>query len=150
MSAPRKALAVPTFSSVPAVVATVAPKALASWMAMVPMPPVAPWIRTVSPACSCAVMIRFEYTVAATSGQGRGGNQVHAVGNPQHLLGADRDLLRVAAARQQRHHLVPDGKRFGDARTEAGYPAGNFQAQESPRRRAAAGRSPSAAARRRG
>ena len=60
MSAPRNALAVPTFSALPAVVATRAPMAFASWMAMVPIPPVAPWMRTVSPGCSCAVMIRLE------------------------------------------------------------------------------------------
>jgi hypothetical protein len=37
-------------SSDPAVAMTVAPKALASWIAVVPMPEVPPWTRKVSPA----------------------------------------------------------------------------------------------------
>ena len=54
-------------------------------------------------------------------------DQIHAVGDPQNLPRRHGHLLGVAAAGEQRHHLVPHGKCLGHARAEAGNPAGDFQ-----------------------
>lgn len=57
-----------SFSFVPAVTATLAPTALASWMAMVPMPLEPPCTRRVSPGRRWEIMKTFDQTVQATSG----------------------------------------------------------------------------------
>ena len=75
---------------------------------MVPMPEAPPWISTVCPARRPAVITRFDQTVQAASGRPAALQQVDAGGNRQHLDGRHRDPLRVAAAGQQRAHLVAD------------------------------------------
>ena len=55
-------------SGAPAVAATRAPSALATWMAWLPMPLLPPWIRNVSPAASRPAATMFDQTVQATSG----------------------------------------------------------------------------------
>src|SRR5260370_15659602 len=57
-----------SFSADPAVTATVAPKCLPSWIAIVPIPLDPPCTRNVSPAASRAAMKTLEYTVQTTSG----------------------------------------------------------------------------------
>ena len=57
-----------SFSGDPAVHATLAPKALPSWIAMVPIPPLPPWTSSVSPPVSRASWKTFAYTVHAVSG----------------------------------------------------------------------------------
>ena len=57
-----------SFSAVPPVVATRAPRAWASWIANVPMPPAPPWTRNVSSGRRPATMNTLDHTVAATSG----------------------------------------------------------------------------------
>src|SRR5450759_1228541 len=54
--------------AVPAVTATRAPTARASWIAIVPIPLDPPWIRIVCPGCRLAVMNTLDHTVHATSG----------------------------------------------------------------------------------
>ncbi len=67
MSAPSS-LQRASFSGPPAVTATVAPAALASWIAIVPIPLEPPCTSTVSPGRTWATMNRFDHTVHATSG----------------------------------------------------------------------------------
>jgi hypothetical protein len=52
-----------TFSALPAVVMTVAPNALASWIAASPMPLVPPWTMNVSPRESFARSKTLFHTV---------------------------------------------------------------------------------------
>jgi hypothetical protein len=56
-------------SSLPAVTMTVAPAALASWMAVTPMPLVPPWISSVSPACRRPRSNTLLQTVKKVSGR---------------------------------------------------------------------------------
>jgi hypothetical protein len=58
-----------TFSAEPAVVMTVAPQALATWMAVVPMPLLPPWMSTVSPRARRARSRRLWCTVKSVSGR---------------------------------------------------------------------------------
>jgi hypothetical protein len=67
MSAPSDRQ-VASLSSEPAVAATVAPSACASWIAIVPIPPAPPCTRNVSPGWRPAIMNTLDHTVAATSG----------------------------------------------------------------------------------
>src|SRR5699024_6804315 len=53
--------------SEPTVVSTLAPSSRASWIAVVPMPPVPPWISTVCPSPSPPSITRLDTTVAHTS-----------------------------------------------------------------------------------
>ncbi len=54
--------------ALPAVVATVAPRCLASWIAMDPTPPAPPWISTFWPGCSRPRSTSACHAVSATSG----------------------------------------------------------------------------------
>ena len=67
-SAP-KATQAAHFSSLPAVTMTWQPKALASWMAVTPMPLLPPCTSSVSPACSRAMWKTFCQTVKKVSGR---------------------------------------------------------------------------------
>ena len=67
MSAPSSAQRA-SFSVLPAVTATVAPTALASWIAIVPMPLEPPCTSSVSPGRRWAIMKTFDQTVQVTSG----------------------------------------------------------------------------------
>jgi hypothetical protein len=55
-------------SSAPAVAITIEPKALASWIAVVPMPDVPPWTSRVSPAFSAPRSKTLVQTVKVVSG----------------------------------------------------------------------------------
>ena len=56
------------FSVLPTVASTRMPRARATWIACVPIPPAPPWTRRVSPSRAAAAMNTLENTVAATSG----------------------------------------------------------------------------------
>jgi len=56
-------------SSLPAVTITVAPAALAIWMAVTPMPLEPPWINKVSPACKRPRSNTLLHTVKKVSGK---------------------------------------------------------------------------------
>ena len=76
-----------SFSSDPAVVATRAPSARASWIAKVPMPPAPPCTSSVSSGCSPATMNTLDQTVQATSGSAAAVDEVDALGHGHHLPG---------------------------------------------------------------
>ena len=88
--------------------ATRAPSAFATWIACVPMPPVPPCTRNVSPAASRAVITTFDHTVHATSGIPAAVTRSTPVGHGQQLRRGHRHLLGVPAAREQRAHRVAD------------------------------------------
>ena len=91
-----------------AVTATVAPSIRATWMAIVPIPELPPWISTVCRADSPAVITRFDHTVQVTSGRPAALTRSTPSGHRQHLHGGHDHPLRVPAAGQQRADLVAD------------------------------------------
>ena len=126
----------------PTVTITLAPNALASWIAMVPMPDEPPWISSVSPAFKRAAL---EHIVPDRHQRFRGRAGLHASTAPAgtaHRLGILRDaILRVAAAGHQRHHLVAELVLVG-AGADRDHFAGDFEAGQvagAGRRRIAAG-----------
>ena len=80
---------------------TRAPAALAIWMAVTPMPLVAPWISRVSPAFSAAGLEDIGEDGADGLGQGGGLDQVEAGGDGQGVAGVDDGVVGIAAAAQQ-------------------------------------------------
>ena len=86
--------------------ATRAPKALPSWIAIVPMPLLPPCTSSVSPAASPASWKTLAYTVQAVSGNAAASVTLHPRGQRQHLPRRHHHLLGVTAAGQQRAHLV--------------------------------------------
>ena len=89
-----------------AVVITRAPRAVASWMANVPMPLAPPWTSRVSRLCSRPSWNTLDHTVQATSGSAAASTRLTPFGTGRQCAGVDRDPLRVAAAGQQGAHLV--------------------------------------------
>ncbi len=71
-------------SSDPAVANTRAPHAAASWMAVVPMPLVPPWISTLSPALQRPRSNRLVHTVKNVSGMAAASTMLIPLGTGRH------------------------------------------------------------------
>ena len=129
-----------SFSGDPAVQATRAPKALPSWIAIVPIPLLPPCTSSVSPLVSPASWKTLAYTVHAVSGNAAASVRPTPAGTGSSWPSRHHDLLGVAAAGQQRAHLVTRPP-AGDAVADGPDPAGAFQARvrrRARRRRVAA------------
>ena len=72
------------FSSLPAVVKTVAPNARASWIAVVPMPLVPPCTRKRSPAARCPSWKTLAQTVKKVSGMPAASSMERPFGTGRH------------------------------------------------------------------
>ena len=136
-------------SALPAVAKTVAPKALASWIAVTPMPEVPPWISTVSPARQPAMAEQIGPDGEVGLRQGGGAQRVVAGGPGQRLRLGRRAVFGIGAAIGQRADLVAD-LAARDLGAHRDHLAGAFQADASGSRRAAADRCRCAAPRRGG
>ena len=79
MSAPRSVHS-SNLAVEPAVAATVAPNARATWIAWVPMPLAPPWMRMTSLPRRCAVITRLDHTVQAASGRAAASGSVTPAG----------------------------------------------------------------------
>ena len=125
----------------PTVTITFEPNALASWIAMVPMPDEPPWISSVSPGFSAPRSNTLCQTVISVSGIAPASCDRQRRRH-RHRLGVLRDaILRVAAAGDQRHHLVAELV-LGRACAERDHFAGDFEAGQvagAGRRRIGAG-----------
>ena len=80
----------------------------ASWIAVRPMPPVPPWISTMSPAARRPRSNRLFQTVKKFSGRLAASSSVRPARNGQAEAGRRRAVLGVAAARRQRADRVAD------------------------------------------
>ena len=98
------------FSALPAVAITVAPKALASWIAVVPMPDVPPWTSSVSPAVSRPRSKRFGQTVKKVSGIAAASTIERPSGTGRALVSCTDAVFGIAAAGEERGHRVADAK----------------------------------------
>jgi len=107
--------------------ATMAPRALPSWMAMLPIPPAPPWTSSTSPGASLAWPKTLALTVHATSGSGRI-RHAHPVRDGQQLPGGHGGQFRVTAAGHQRADAVTLAP-AGHARPDPGDPAGTLQSR---------------------
>ena len=108
-SAPRATQAA-HFSAEPAVAKTRAPKARASWMAVVPMPLAPPWTRSDSPGGEPAALEHVVPDREEGLGQGRRPRPGRGRwGTGRHCGDRRRAVLGVAAARDERADLLADG-----------------------------------------
>ena len=71
-------------SSLPAVAMTLAPSALAIWIAVTPMPLVPPWISRVSPGCSRTRSNTLLHTVKKVSGSEAASTSLRPLGTGRH------------------------------------------------------------------
>ena len=94
------------FSSLPAVVKTVAPNARASWIAVVPMPLVPPCTRKRSPAARCPSWKTFAQTVKKVFRDARRLFHGKALWHRQALWAGRQAILGVAAAGDERADAV--------------------------------------------
>ena len=118
-----------SLAAVPAVVNTRAPARAASWMAIVPMPLEPPCTRKASPAPQPGQQEDVRPDGAGDLGQRRGGGQLDAGGPGQQLPRRDGDPLGVAAAGEQRAHLVAD-RPAGHALADLADDAAALQAED--------------------
>ncbi len=128
------------FSSLPAVTMTVAPNALPSWMAEVPMPDEPPWTSSVSPALRSAAVEDVGPDREERLGDRSRFGQREAGWHREGGAIVDGAILGIAAAGYQRRHVIADGKR-GDGLTAGDDFAGDLQAEnigDAGRRRIAA------------
>jgi hypothetical protein len=117
------------FCALRTVVRTVAPNALASWIAVVPMPLAPPWISTDSPALSWPRSNRLCQTGEVVLRQRRGVQHVEALGQRQALRRGHRAVFGVGAARRQRAHRIADLP-SGDAVAQRRDRAGGLEARQ--------------------
>ena len=117
------------FPREPAVAITLAPKALASWIAVVPIPDVPPWTSSVSPAMSPPRWKTLCQTVKKVSGSAAASTIERPVGNGQRVALMDGDIFGIAAAGHQRHHRIAnlEPRRAAAERHDM---AGDFQARK--------------------
>ena len=128
---------------------TRAPRAAASWIAVVPMPEVPPWTRKVSPACRRPRPKTLVQTVKKVSQSAAGRAHVERARHRQRVVLVGQRVFGIAAAGQQRGDRVADlpGRAAG---ADGGDLAGDLepgQVRGAGRRRVGAAR---AAARRAG
>ena len=95
-------------SALPTVVITVAPNALASWIAVSPMPPDPPWTSTVSPADRWTAVEEIVPDGEVILRQARRFLHDQAVRQRQAMLRRCHAVLGVTAARRQRANPVAD------------------------------------------
>jgi hypothetical protein len=127
MSAPS-AFAAAVFSGPREVAMTRAPAALAIWMAVTPMPLVAPWISRVSPAFSAAALEDIGEDGEDRLRQGRGLNEIETLRDRQGVPGVDHREFGIAAAAQQGADPVA-GLPAGDALPDLIHLAGDLESQ---------------------
>ena len=95
-----------------AVVATVAPRCLASWMAIVPTPPAPEWISTLSPGFTRAISTRACHAVSATSGSDAASVAVIVVGVLV-VAGLGTGVLNAVLGREAVASVPPDRAAMG-------------------------------------
>ncbi len=125
----------------PAVTITVAPKALASWIAVVPMPLEPPWTSSVSPGCSAAAL--EDVGPDGEEGLGNAGRLDHreALRDRQGIRLVRRRSIRHSRRRDQRADPRRRLVKAGDARPGRHDLAGDLEARDvgrAGRRRIAA------------
>ena len=99
------------FSGLPTVVATRAPRAVAIWMAVVPMPLPPPCTSSRSPAWRPPTITTFDHTVHVGLHQPAGLDEIDALGHRRDQTRRHGDQLGVPAAGEEGADLVADRER---------------------------------------